>query len=114
MARSISKLLTKIKGKELLDGTTTSDGSGTFAFTWTLDISGDYTVIANFAGSEAYYPSNAETHFTASEPAATASPAPTATASMADQYFVPAIAGLFVLIIIVLALSVLSMLRKRP
>ena len=40
-------------------GTTTSDGSGRFTLTWTPDISGDYTVIASFAGSESYYASTA-------------------------------------------------------
>ena len=57
-------------------GTTTTDASGTFAFNWTPDIPGDYTVIATFAGTEAYYGSSAETHFYASASAAT--PAPTA------------------------------------
>ena len=36
-------------------GTTTSDASGTFAFTWTPNIPGNYTVIATFAGSQSYY-----------------------------------------------------------
>jgi hypothetical protein len=95
-------------------GSTTSDANGKFHLTWTPDITGDYTVTANFLGTTSYYPSSAEAFFTVSEPAATASPAPVAAASMADQYFVPAIAGLFVLVIIVLALVVLLMLRKRP
>ena len=95
-------------------GTTTSDGSGTFAFTWTPDIQGDFTVIATFAGTESYWPSSAETHFYAALSAPTMSPAPTASQSMADQYFIPAIAGLFVIVIIVLALVVMIILRKRP
>ena len=95
-------------------GTATSNIYGTYSLTWTPDIAGDYTVIANFEGSESYYPSSASTAFTASEPAATVTPAAATTTSMADQYFIPAIAGLFVLVIIVLALAVLSMLRKRP
>jgi hypothetical protein len=94
-------------------GSTTSDASGVFSLTWTPDISGDYTVVASFAGSESYYPSSAETAFTATEPAPTASPAPTAAPSMADQYFVPAIAGLFVTIIVV-GLLIILVLRKRP
>jgi hypothetical protein len=94
-------------------GSTTSDASGVFSLTWTPDISGDYTVVASFAGSESYYPSSAETAFTATEPAPTASPAPTAAPSMADQYFAPAIAGLFVAIIVV-GLLIILVLRKRP
>ena len=48
-------------------GTTTSDAAGTYSFTWTPDISGTYAVIANFAGSNSYYGSSAQTHFYASE-----------------------------------------------
>ena len=44
-------------------GTTTSNVYGTYSLTWTPDISGNYTVIANFAGSESYYPSSAATAF---------------------------------------------------
>jgi WD40 repeat protein len=95
-------------------GTATSDGSGTFAFTWTPDIPGDFTVIATFAGSESYYPSNAETHFYAAVPAPTASPAATAAPSMADLYFVPSVVAIIVVIIIVGAVLAVLMLRKRP
>ena len=94
-------------------GRTTSDGSGMFSFTWTPDIVGDYTVVASFAGTESYYPSSAETSFTATEPAPTATPAPTAAPTMSEQYFVPAIAGLFVAIIVV-GLLIILVLRKRP
>ncbi len=95
-------------------GTTTSDASGMFTLSWAPDIPGSYTVIANFAGSNSYYPSSSETSFYATA-APTATPGPTTTpTSVADLYFVPAIAGLFVLIIIVLAVVVLLMFRKRP
>jgi len=95
-------------------GTATSDLSGTFALTWTPDITGNFTVVANFAGSNSYYPSYAETHFNAATPAPTASPAATpAPASMADLYFIPAVVAIIVVIIIVGALIML-MLRKRP
>jgi outer membrane protein assembly factor BamB len=94
-------------------GSTYSDGSGMFTFTWCPDISGDYTVVASFAGSESYYSTAAETSFTVVEPAPTATPAPTPAPSMADQYFAPAIAGLFVAIIVV-GLLIILVLRKRP
>jgi len=94
-------------------GSTTSDASGMFSFTWTPDISGEYSVTAIFAGSNSYYPSSASTSFHASE-APTATPAPTqAPQSMADQYFVPAITGLFVAIVVV-GLLIILVLRKRP
>ncbi len=95
-------------------GSTTSDVSGTFALTWTPDISGDFTVIANFAGSESYYPSSAEAHFNAANLAPTAAPVATEAPSMADQYFVPSVVAIIVVIIIVGLVLALLMLRKRP
>lgn len=94
-------------------GSTTSNADGTFSVVWTPDISGLYTVTASFAGSESYYPSSAGTSFYASEPAPTATPAPIAIPSMADQYFVPSVVAIIVVIIIVGALIILLQ-RKRP
>ena len=95
-------------------GTATTDASGTYSLSWTPNISGNYTVVATFAGTNGYWSSSAETYFTVmKEPTSTSAPTATPT-SVADMYFVPAIAGLFVLIIIVLAVVVLLMLRKRP
>jgi len=93
-------------------GTTTSDASGSYSFSWVPDIPGKYTVITTFQGSNAYYGSSAQTYFAVDEVEAT--PAPTETPpSIADQYFIPAIAGIFVLIIIVLVLLVIMMLKKK-
>jgi outer membrane protein assembly factor BamB len=94
-------------------GTTTSDAYGTFSLTWMPDIPGDYKVIADFAGTKSYYPSQATTSIYAIEP--TVSPAPTEApqASVADTYFVPAIVGLLIAMIVGFAL-ILLMLRKRP
>jgi outer membrane protein assembly factor BamB len=95
-------------------GTTTSDADGFFAFNWKPDIEGQYTVYASFGGSKAYWPSHAVTAF-AVDPAG-ATPAPTAVPpqSMADAYFVPAVAGIIVTIIIGFAFLALLMLKKRP
>jgi hypothetical protein len=94
-------------------GTTTSDTYGTFSYTWTPDISGDYTIIATFAGSESYYSSSADTTFYASEPAATPTSAATPAPTMADLYLVPGIIAIIVAIIVVGAVTILA-LRKRP
>jgi hypothetical protein len=95
-------------------GTTKSDANGFYSFQWSPDIPGKYTVIATFNGSKAYYGSYAETAFAVDNaPAATATPTPTPT-SVADMYFVPAIAGLFVVIIIIGVVLAVLMLRKRP
>jgi hypothetical protein len=56
-------------------GTTTTDGTGAFGYTWTPDISGTFTVIASFTGSNGYYGSSAQTYFYAGE---AATPQPTA------------------------------------
>ena len=55
-------------------GTTVSTPSGTFGYTWTPDISGDYTLYASFDGSNSYWPTSASTSFYAATPAATATP----------------------------------------
>jgi hypothetical protein len=57
-------------------GTTTTDTSGGFGFTWTPDISGGYLITATFEGSESYYKSSASTYLYASDEA---TPAPTTT-----------------------------------
>jgi outer membrane protein assembly factor BamB len=93
--------------------TTTSDANGFFSYEWTPDIPGKYTVYASFAGSEGYWPSQAESAFTVmQEPEATpgATPMPQ---SAADLYFVPAVIGIIIAIVVVGAVLVL-MLRKRP
>lgn len=95
-------------------GTTTSTADGFFTLTWKPDIIGQYIVSASFPGSEAYYPSHSVASFVV-DPAAP-SPAPTEAPvqSAADMYFVPAVAGLFVLVIAVAIVLALLMLRKRP
>ena len=94
-------------------GTTTTDSTGSYSFSWMPDIPGKYTVLATFAGSKAYYGSVATNSFVVDDaPAATTQPTAKPD-SPADLYFVPAIAGLFVLVIIVLVMLVLMM-RKRP
>ena len=96
-------------------GRTTSDGSGMYTLTWVPDIPGNYTVVANFAGSESYYPSNAETSFYASEAATTTiTPSSAPPQSAADLYFIPAVAAIIVVIIIGFAVLAFLTVRKRP
>jgi hypothetical protein len=94
-------------------GTVTSDINGQFSYVWTPEVPGKYTVLATFAGSESYWPSHAETAIAVSESAATPTPQPTQPASLADQYFVPAIAGLFAFVAII-GVVIILVLRKRP
>jgi hypothetical protein len=95
-------------------GTATTDSTGAFNLLWTPDIAGKYSVVATFAGTNAYWPSRATTAFNVQQEHPTATPAPTQAPSNADLYFVPAIAGLFVAIIVVGAVMALLLLRKRP
>jgi hypothetical protein len=94
-------------------GTAVTDINGAFSFQYKPDIEGKYTVLAEFQGTNGYWPSNAEATFAVDPAAPTATPQPTQTPSPADQYFVPAIAGLFVLVMIVAILVVILLLRKR-
>lgn len=105
-------------GNQVHLGDTHSDASGQYAFLVDQSMltagAGTYTIVASFGGSNSYFSSTAETAMAYDLPAAP-TVAPTAIpASVADTYFVPAIAGLFVLIIIVLVVVVALMLRKRP
>ena len=94
-------------------GTTTSDTSGMFTFTWKPDITGDYTVMATFAGSESYYPTFAETSFTATSPAATptATTAPLNLATTSDVMIYNVVG--VIAIIIAIAIVGLLLFRKR-
>jgi len=94
-------------------GTATTDASGSYGIQWTPDITGKYTVIATFAGTNGYWSSYAETYFAVDEAAATATPQPTASPSAADLYFLPAVAGLLIAMIVVIAMVAL-VLKKQP
>ncbi len=91
---------------------TTNDGF--FSLNWKPDIEGTYTVYASFTGSESYWPSHAITSFSVDAAAPTTAPTEVPPQSAADLYFVPAIAGLFVLVIVVAIVLALLMLRKHP
>jgi hypothetical protein len=93
-------------------GTAVTTTAGTFGFTWTPDITGDYQLIATFAGTNSYYGSCAEAYFTASEPPA----APTTTTieqpdNSATYVMYAAIAIIVAMIIIGIAI-VLALRRK--
>jgi hypothetical protein len=94
-------------------GTATSDASGDYALKWTPDVTGMYHVVATFAGSKAYYGSSADTAFAVDAAAATQAPPATQAPSAADQYFIPAIAGLFIAVVVSILLTAL-VLKKHP
>ncbi len=64
--------------------TVTSDGTtGAYGYTWTPTVAGDYKVMATFTGDDSYGSSWATSYASVLAPAAT--PAPTATATIAHQ-----------------------------
>jgi outer membrane protein assembly factor BamB len=88
-------------------GTATTDARGFYSLNWTPDITGPFTVIATFEGNNGYYGSSAEAAFAVDEAAPTPAPTDAPPESVADLYFVPAIAGLFVFIAIIGAVIIL-------
>ena len=92
-------------------GTATTDSTGFYSLIWTPDIEGKYTVYATFAGTNGYWGSTATTAFNVDPAAATPTPQPTQAPSAADLYFLPAIIGVIVAIIVVGA--VLSTARNK-
>ena len=93
-------------------GRTRSDDSGFFKLAFTPEVPGEYTVIARFAGSNSYWPSNSKTAIKVDE-ATAATPEPTqAPATIAEQYFMPLSIGMIAAIAIVGVVLAL-LLRKR-
>jgi len=93
-------------------GTVKTDASGSYNYVYTPEVPGKYTVIANFAGSNGYWPSYSESAFAVMEAQPTASPVPTQAPSQADLYFVPAIAGLFVFVAIIGVLIIMVLIKR--
>lgn len=94
-------------------GRATSDASGFYSFRWIPDIPGKYTVYASFAGSEAYWPSNAETAFSVDEalpPPAEPEPEPP---SMTDTYVIGIGIAIIIAIAIVGAITVVLLRKKQ-
>ena len=89
---------------------------GTFAFTWTPDIPGDFSVYASFAGSNSYYPSSAQTNMHASLPPQ-ASPTATTQTNLATtgdlMTYIIASAIAIIIVIAIVGVLIVMMLRKR-
>ncbi len=94
-------------------GTTTTDMTGHYSFAWTPDITGTYTVIATFGGSESYWPSSTETFFAVNPGAPTPSPIPQTILPPTELYITAGVIAIIVAIAIVGAVLAM-MIRKRP
>ena len=95
-------------------GTATTDSSGHYSYVWTPDIPGKYQVTAIFAGTKGYWPSHHETSFNVQDQPATPTPQLTAPPSMSELYFIPAIAGIIIAMVVGFAALALLLLKKHP
>jgi outer membrane protein assembly factor BamB len=93
-------------------GTATSDASGTYCCEFTPAVPGLYTVIATFAGSEAYCGSSAETYLKVNNAPAETAPATEPPAPMTDTY-VLGLGAASIVAIVAIGLVLILMLRKR-
>jgi outer membrane protein assembly factor BamB len=96
-------------------GSATTDASGAYSYHWTPDISGAYTVIATFHGTNGYWPSYTETSFAVDSAHPTAVPTqalPTNLATTTDLLTYLAIG--VIAIIIAIAIVGMLLLRKHP
>ena len=94
-------------------GQAVSDSNGLFAINYKPDVPGIYHIYAVFDGSNSYWGSQAENVISVTNaPAATTAPTP-APASVVEQYFIPAVAALAILIVVV-GVALMLVLRKHP
>jgi hypothetical protein len=94
-------------------GTATTDASGSFSYMWeTPEVPGKYTVIATFAGSDAYWGTNAQTALGVVEAPATPEPSDQP-ASNTDANLMYASIGIIVAIVVV-GIALALLIRKRP
>lgn len=102
-------------GNSVHIATVTSDGySGTFSYTWTPTMAGDFKITATFMGDESYGSSFATTCASVIEaPAASPTPTPVSFDAVNNTTIMTVI-GSSVAIIIAIAIAVLLILRKRP
>ncbi len=94
-------------------GTTTSTPGGSFGFTWTPDISGDYVIYATFAGSNSYWPTTAETSFYAAD-VATVAPTPVAAQPVDSTMTIIGVGIAIVIVIVIIGAILLMAIKKRP
>ena len=96
-------------------GDATTDVRGTFHFTWTPTISGDYQIIATFAGSNAYGSSSADTYTTVvNAPIATVTPTASPLNIATTTDLMTYIVAVGVAIIIAIAIATMLILRRHP
>ncbi len=91
-------------------GTATSDSTGYFSTSWTPPSTGKYTILANFDGSNSYYPSNGETSLLVSAATVTPTPEAVKTVNQVSAEVFYAFGAIMVVLILVVAVLIL---RKK-
>ena len=92
-------------------GTAVSNSDGVYSFEWDPEVSGEYQLIAKFAGSNGYYPSLA--HSTVYVEDALPTPAPeVSTPSMTETYLLASTVAIIVALLIAGAIIVLTLKRR--
>jgi len=94
-------------------GNATSDYKGSFGYTFTPTMAGDYKIIASFGGSNSYYPSFAESFMTVTEQPAVTPTAPPLDVNEVIQPLVMYLVVATIAIIIAIAIVGLLLLRKK-
>jgi len=94
-----------------IDDVVTDGYSGTFGYTWTPEIAGQYTVTATFMGDDSYGSSSATTYVSVVEPAEV-TVTPTAAPEAPIDYTL-SIIGTGIAMIIAVAIVGVLILRKR-
>jgi hypothetical protein len=94
-------------------GTPTADADGFYSFNWKPDISGEYTVIATFQGTESYWSSHTETAFVVNDAVPTPTEQPVATQPPTEMYFAISTIDIIVVIAIIGGLIMVTV-KKRP
>ena len=94
-------------------GTATSDMNGNYGFAWDIpDVSGSYTILAQFEGSESYFKSQASTYAFVSDAEAPHEPTPTPAPATDMTVLGVGVAAIIAIILVGVILGL--MLRKRP
>jgi hypothetical protein len=94
-------------------GTAETTSAGTYSFSWTPDIPGDFTVYATFGGTNGYWPSSAQTSFTVSESNPTVAPITEPISSNTETYILGSAIAI-IIVVIVIGAAIILLQRKRP
>jgi len=93
-------------------GTATTDTSGAYNLAWAPDISGNFTIYANFGGTKSYWPSSAESRFYVENAQPTAAPTATPISMASTQSDIMYI-GAAMISVVIIGIIVLAMLITR-